>query len=120
MPYPAASDRARDRIHALSVMCVLAIASLVIAFLGATPARVSSTELMGDERTPGDAAFIASHRGGAATAPENTLPAVTAALAARLRLRRGRRRAHRRPPPGADARQVRSTAPPTATGAWPR
>lgn len=82
MPYSAASDRARDRIHALSVMCVLAIASLVIAFLGATPARVSSRELMGDERTPGEAAFIASHRGGAATAPENTLPAITAALAA--------------------------------------
>lgn len=81
MPQSAASDRARDRIHALPVMCVLAIASLVVAFLGATPARVSSRELMGDERTPGEAAFIASHRGGAATAPENTLPAVTAALA---------------------------------------
>jgi glycerophosphoryl diester phosphodiesterase len=80
MPYPAASDRARDRTHALSVMCVLAIASVVIAILGATPARVSSSELMGAERTPGDAAFIASHRGGAANAPENTLPAVTAAL----------------------------------------
>jgi glycerophosphoryl diester phosphodiesterase len=82
MPYSAASDRARDRIHALSVMCVLAIACVVIAVLGATPARVSSRELMGDERTPGEAAFIASHRGGAATAPENTLPAITAALAA--------------------------------------
>ncbi|MDQ7880063.1 glycerophosphodiester phosphodiesterase family protein [Microbacterium sp. QXD-8] len=82
MPDPAASERARDRIHALSVMCVLAIASVVIAVLGATPARVSSRELMGDERTPGEAAFIASHRGGAATAPENTLPAITAALAA--------------------------------------
>jgi len=82
MPYSAASDRTRDRIHALSVMCVLAAASVVIAFLGATPARVSSREQMGDERTPGQAAFIASHRGGAATAPENTLPAITAALAA--------------------------------------
>jgi len=81
MPDSAASDRARDRIHALAVMCVLAIASVVIAFLGATPARVSSRELLGDARTPGDAAFIASHRGGAAAAPENTLPAITAALA---------------------------------------
>ena len=35
-----------------------------------------------DRATPGDAAFIASHRGGGATAPENTLPAITAALAA--------------------------------------
>ena len=81
MPYSAASDRARDRFHALFVVCVLAVASLVIAFLGATPARVSATELLGDPRTPGDAAFIASHRGGGATAPENTLPAVEAALA---------------------------------------
>ena len=37
-------------------------------------------ELLGDPRTPGDAAFIASHRGGGATAPENTLPAIRAAL----------------------------------------
>ena len=80
MPHSAASDRARDRIHALSVMCVLAVASVVIAFLGASPPRVSSTEVLGEERTPGEAAFIASHRGGAATAPENTLPAITAAL----------------------------------------
>lgn len=81
MPDAAASDRARDRTHALLVVCVLAIASLVIAFLGASPARVSATELLGDPRTPGDAAFIASHRGGAASAPENTLPAVSDALA---------------------------------------
>lgn len=81
MPDAAASDRARDRTHALLVVCVLAIASLVIAFLGASPARVSATELLGDPRTPGDAAFIASHRGGAASAPENTLPAVSHALA---------------------------------------
>src|SRR6478752_4437127 len=81
MPPAAASDRARDRTHALLVVCVLAAASLVIAFLGASPARVSATELWGDPRTPGDAAFIASHRGGGATAPENTLPAISAALA---------------------------------------
>ncbi len=81
MPRAAASDRARDRTHALLVVCVLALASLVIAFLGASPARVSATELMGDPRTPGDPAFIASHRGGGAAAPENTLPAIAAALA---------------------------------------
>lgn len=80
MPDAEASGRERDRTHALYVVCVLAVASVVIALLGATPARVSSRELLGDTRTPGDAAFIASHRGGAATAPENTLPAVHAAL----------------------------------------
>ena len=80
MPDDAASVHARDRIHALLIVCVLAVASVVIAILGATPSRVSSTELLGDARTPGDAAFIASHRGGGATAPENTLPAIRAAL----------------------------------------
>ncbi|MFE7846456.1 glycerophosphodiester phosphodiesterase [Microbacterium sp. NPDC057407] len=80
MPYSEASDRARDRSPSLFVVCVLAVASLVIAFLGVSPARVSATDLWGGTRTPGDAAFIASHRGGAATVPENTLPAISAAL----------------------------------------
>lgn len=72
----------RDRLQALMIVCVLAVASLIIAFLGATPARVSATELLGETRAAGDEAFIASHRGGGATAPENTLPAISAALAA--------------------------------------
>jgi glycerophosphoryl diester phosphodiesterase len=80
MPDDASSVRARERIHALLIVCVLAVASVVIAFLGASPARVSASELLGDPRTPGDAAFIASHRGGGASAPENTLPAIRAAL----------------------------------------
>lgn len=73
---------ARDRLQALMIVCVLAVASLIIAFLGATPARVSATELLGETRAAGEQAFIASHRGGGATAPENTLPAISAALAA--------------------------------------
>ncbi|MGK3953622.1 glycerophosphodiester phosphodiesterase [Microbacterium sp. I2] len=81
MPHSAVSDRARDRIHALFIVCVLAAVSMVIAVLAAAPSRVSARELLGDPRTPGEAAFIASHRGGAATAPENTLPAIAAALA---------------------------------------
>lgn len=81
MPDASASAHSRDRMTALAVVCVLTLASVLIAFLGVTPARVGATELLGDERTPGDAAFIASHRGGGATAPENTLPAIAAALA---------------------------------------
>ncbi|MEZ3159855.1 glycerophosphodiester phosphodiesterase family protein [Microbacterium sp. BWT-B31] len=77
-----AQTPARDGLPALIVMCVLAALSLVVAFLGATPAHVSSAELLGQSRAPGGAAFIASHRGGGATAPENTLPAISAALAA--------------------------------------
>lgn len=82
MPDDPTATRPGDRLQALMVVCVLAIASVVIAFLGTTPARVSATEMLGETRTPGDAAFIASHRGGGATAPENTLPAISAALAA--------------------------------------
>ena len=76
---PAAAP---ERLRALLIVCVLAVASLVIAVLGASPARVSATELLGESRAAGEAAFIASHRGGGATAPENTLPAISAALAA--------------------------------------
>jgi glycerophosphoryl diester phosphodiesterase len=82
MPDDPAVDPARNRFQALLIVCVLAVASLIIAFIGATPARVSATELLGETRAAGEAAFIASHRGGGAAAPENTLPAVTAALAA--------------------------------------
>ncbi|WP_439594009.1 glycerophosphodiester phosphodiesterase [Microbacterium sp.] len=82
MPDPHAPAALRERMPALIVVGVLAIASVLIALVGVTPARVGATELLGDERTPGEAAFIASHRGGGATAPENTLPAIAAALAA--------------------------------------
>jgi glycerophosphoryl diester phosphodiesterase len=80
MPAHPASDP--NRMHALVTVCVLAVASLVIAFLGASPARVSANELLGDARAPEDRAFVVSHRGGGALAPENTLPAVEAAIGA--------------------------------------
>ena len=73
-------ERPADRLPALLIVCALAAASMVIALAGVSPARVSAVELMGAERTPGEAAFIAAHRGGSAMAPENTLPAVRAAL----------------------------------------
>jgi glycerophosphoryl diester phosphodiesterase len=81
-PSQGAVEPARDRLQPLLIVCVLAVASLIVAFVGATPARVSATEMLGEVRTAGEQAFIASHRGGGATAPENTLPAITAALAA--------------------------------------
>ncbi|MET0734348.1 MAG: glycerophosphodiester phosphodiesterase family protein [Microbacterium sp.] len=82
MPDSSASAALRERMPALIVVSVLAIASVLIALVGATPARVGATELLGDVRAPGEAAFIASHRGGGQSAPENTLPAISAALAA--------------------------------------
>lgn len=80
MPDDPTADRSRDRLNALLVVCVLAIASLVIAVLGATPARVSAAELLGAAREPGQAAFVAGHRGDSSNAPENTLPAIIGAI----------------------------------------
>lgn len=70
-----------ERLPALMLICALAIVGTVIAAVGVTPARVTAGELLGTERAPGETAFIAGHRGGSAAAPENTLPAVRAAIA---------------------------------------
>jgi glycerophosphoryl diester phosphodiesterase len=83
MPEAVADGRAATRgVGPLIVVVVLAAASLTVAFLGASPAPVSAHELMGATRDPGQAAFVASHRGDAGSAPENTLPAIRAAIAA--------------------------------------
>lgn len=73
--------RTAERLPALLIVCALALISAVIAAVGVTPARVTAAELLGAARDPGEPAFIASHRGGGATAPENTLPAIRAAIA---------------------------------------
>ncbi len=78
MPHP----RTAERLPALLIVCALALVSIVIAVLGVTPARVTAQEMLGAPRDPGEAAFIAGHRGGSTTAPENTLPAVRNAIAA--------------------------------------
>lgn len=70
-----------ERLPALLMICALAVVGIVIAATGVAPTRVSAQELLGAERDPGESAFIAGHRGGAAIAPENTLPAVRAAVA---------------------------------------
>ncbi|WP_458041232.1 MULTISPECIES: glycerophosphodiester phosphodiesterase [Bacteria] len=83
MPETVADGRAATRSAGpLIVIAVLAAMSLTVAFLGASPAPVSARELMGGARDPGQPAFVASHRGDADSAPENTLPGVLAALAA--------------------------------------
>jgi len=72
--------RTPDRLPALAVVCALALATLLMAGAGIAPAAGSGQELLGDVRAPGQRAFIASHRGGAETAPENTIPAIRHAL----------------------------------------
>ncbi|GAA3899503.1 glycerophosphodiester phosphodiesterase [Microbacterium invictum] len=77
----AAASAPRERIYALLIVCVLAVASmLVIALADVAPARATATDMLGQARDPGERAFIAAHRGGGATAPENTLPAIREAL----------------------------------------
>ncbi|MFI8594727.1 glycerophosphodiester phosphodiesterase [Microbacterium sp. NPDC078428] len=80
MPEPAVSART-ERLPALIVMCVLVVAGVLVATLGASRAPVTASELLGEARDPGDAAFIAAHRGDSEGAPENTMPAVRAAIA---------------------------------------
>tara|TARA_R110002020_G_scaffold7149_22_gene30229 strand:- start:437 stop:1330 length:894 start_codon:yes stop_codon:yes gene_type:complete len=83
MPETVADGRAATRSAGpLIVVAVLAAVSLTVAFLGASPAPVSARELMGATRDPGQPAFVASHRGSADSAPENTLPGVLAAISA--------------------------------------
>lgn len=75
-------SRTAERLPALLIVCALALACVVVIMTGVTPTKITAQELWGSARTPGERAFIASHRGGAESAPENTLPAVAAALAA--------------------------------------
>jgi glycerophosphoryl diester phosphodiesterase len=75
-------SRTAERLPALLIVCALALACVVVIMTGVTPSKITAQELWGSARAPGERAFIASHRGGAEAAPENTLPAVAAALAA--------------------------------------
>ncbi|AMB58114.1 glycerophosphodiester phosphodiesterase [Microterricola viridarii] len=64
---------------------VLAASGVVLALLNAvllapSSGQVYASDVFGALRLPGDAAFIAGHRGDRSVAPENTLPAFTAAF----------------------------------------
>jgi glycerophosphoryl diester phosphodiesterase len=58
----------------------IAIALVAAIVLSATPARVHAESVFGTLRSPGQPALIAGHRGDRSVAPENTLPALQAAL----------------------------------------
>ncbi len=64
---------------------VLAASAVVLALLNTVlfapaSAQVYASDVFGALRLPGDAAFIAGHRGDRSVAPENTIPAFTAAF----------------------------------------
>ncbi|WP_395638800.1 glycerophosphodiester phosphodiesterase [Pseudolysinimonas sp.] len=61
---------------------ILVTAASVLVLILAPGARSAyAANLMGPLRAPGEAAFIAAHRGDRASAPENTIPAFVSAVA---------------------------------------
>jgi glycerophosphoryl diester phosphodiesterase len=54
--------------------------ALVVGVLVAPTSRVYASSMFGGLRAPGSPALVAAHRGDRASAPENTLPAITNAL----------------------------------------
>ncbi len=72
------ADRHLLRLSAAALVTVASVAVLVLA-PGATNAYAAN--LMGPLRSPGEAAFIAAHRGDRTSAPENTVPAFESAVA---------------------------------------
>jgi glycerophosphoryl diester phosphodiesterase len=60
-----------------------AISLVLVVLLSPDAARVQADDVFQSLRSPGEAAFIASHRGAPGGAPENTLPAFELALASR-------------------------------------
>ena len=77
MSWTERADRHLLRVSAAALVTIASVAVLVLA-PGATKAYAAN--LMGPLRAPGEAAFIAAHRGDRATAPENTVPAFEAAV----------------------------------------
>lgn len=53
---------------------------VLLIILSASPARVHAESVFGTLRSPGQPALVAGHRGDRSVAPENTLPALQAAL----------------------------------------
>lgn len=72
---------AERRLLQVSAAVLVTIASVTVLILAPGATRASAAVDMGPLRVPGEAAFIAAHRGDRATAPENTLPAFEAAVA---------------------------------------
>ena len=66
------------------VSAAVTVALMAVFLLAPAATRVYASNMMGALRAPGEPAFIAGHRGDRASAPENTLPALGAALAGPL------------------------------------
>jgi glycerophosphoryl diester phosphodiesterase len=62
------------------VSAAVTVALLAVFLLAPAATRVYASNMMGTLRAPGEPAFVAGHRGDRTSAPENTLPALAAAL----------------------------------------
>ncbi|MFU8945813.1 glycerophosphodiester phosphodiesterase [Mycetocola zhadangensis] len=70
----------RQGIYPLGASFCAAVAILLLLLLNPGSTPVYATDMFGDLRKPGDAAFVAGHRGDRSAAPENTLAALQRAL----------------------------------------
>ncbi len=68
----------RGRRFAFASLVTLSL--LVVVVFDPSAAQAQVTSMLGSLRNPGDAAFIAAHRGDRAKGPENTLPALKGVL----------------------------------------
>lgn len=73
------TTRARLTRRTATAAALVALLVLLIV-MSATPARVHADAVFGALRMPGEPALIAGHRGDRSAAPENTIPALQAAL----------------------------------------
>lgn len=62
------------------IVSILILGFVLAIVLNPDASKVEASGLFGGLRAPGDAAFIAGHRGDRTVAPENTMPALQAAL----------------------------------------
>ncbi|TBN56389.1 hypothetical protein EYE40_02675 [Glaciihabitans arcticus] len=65
-----------------SVIPIIVVTMVAVLFITLSPgvSRVYAASVFGALRAPGEPAFVAGHRGDRSNAPENTLPALQAAL----------------------------------------
>lgn len=80
-----ASAHPFSRMPVRPLAAIAAVVGLVLVIvLSPNAGRVEASDVFGSLRSPGQAAFIAGHRGDKADAPENTLPAFRAAIESRV------------------------------------
>lgn len=69
-----------SRLLRIAAAILVTTASVLVIVLAPGATNAYAANLMGPLRSPGEAAFIAAHRGDRASAPENTIPAFESAV----------------------------------------